>query len=1058
MYNKFLGKILSQIYKKSGYFLVIMMMLAASAEMLAADNLNASNSVLQQITITGTIVDDQGEPLPGANVVVKGTSVAVISNIEGRFSITVTGEDAVLVFSFVGFESQEILVGNQRVINVTLSEDASQIEELIVVGYGTQRRETLTGAVVAIQSQELTITKNTNVQNMLTGKLPGLRNIQRTSEPGTFNNQLDIRGMGSPLLVVDGVPRGDFARMDPNEIESITILKDASAAIYGMEAANGVILITTKSGEQGTAKIEYSGYYGIQQPIDRLQPVDAWKRAMLLNEVNMRSRQSPTRPFDETYFERLEKGELPDTDWYSIVMRNTAPQQQHNISVSGGTSRIDYFVNLGLTDQGSFWTTNSTNYKRYNVRSNISAQITDRLKAGVRLGMMMDETNRQFESAVRIFGLLWRSLPTDPVYANNTYPYYFQPAMEENVLALITPEVSGFLMNKRTVFQSNFQLDYDIPIKGLTTAFLFSFDRSIDDNTNYRQRFSEYLYDAVTDTYAERLRYNPTELTRSYGNGQSYLWNIRLNYRNSFAEVHNVGALFLYEERYTHSYNINGFRQFEMPIPYLFAGNSDTARAGGPGPTERAMKAVVGRVNYDYASKYIAEFSFRYDGSSRFMTGSQWGFFPSAQLAYRISEESFIKDNLFILDNLKIRATWGKLGDQGSADFQHVEGYDYPIPSTGRYNRERTPTGYIFGNSFVNGLGFRNAPNLYLTWITATMRNIGVDVDLLRGMLGFSMDIFQRDRDGLMATPASTIPNTFGSGVSQANLNGDRNKGFEIEVRHRYRYDSFRYNVAGNVALTRAMRTKIHQAERQNSYDYWRNNELDRYNDLWWGRAADGVYESWDDIINCPFADANTLPGDPKYIDWNGDGRINGEDHYPIATSVGTNNNYPLLNFGLTLNGQWKTLDFNLLFQGAAMAYVRYGEQVRTPLLWTGNALDIHLDRWHPANPEADPWDPRTEWVNGFFPYGQTRADENSQHSIQKARYLRLKSAEIGFTVPENPVFDRLKIKNMRLYVNAYNLFTLSGIIGLDPERPADSNGQLYPINRTFNFGGSITF
>lgn len=1064
------GKIFFPLPSKCGYALIIAMLLVGHVKMATAGETTAS-SQQRQIPVSGIITDTSGQPIPGANVVIKGTLAGTVANVNGDFNISVPDENTVLVFSYLGFVTQEITVGNQRVFSVKLLEDTQQIDEVIVVGYGTQRKETLTGSVASIQSAELVATKNTNVQNMLTGKLPGVRNIQKTSEPGTFNNQFDIRGLGSPLLIVDGVPRGDFARMDPNDIESISILKDASAAIYGMQAANGVILITTKSGEKGKAKIEYSGYYGIQMPIDRLKPVGAKDRAILYNEMSMRNRENPSRPYDDLYFQQLEEGKLPDTDWYSLVMRKTAPQQQHNVSVSGGSDKIDYFINMRHTNQGSFWTTNSTKYERYNVRANINAQITNRLKVGVRLNMIMDETDRQQTSATTIYGTLWRSLPTDPLYANDTEPFYYQPSVVENVLPLIKPELSGFYNNKKNILQSNFQLDYDIPITGLTSTFLFSFDKTWDDNTNYKKEYAEYRYDAITDTYAERMRNSPTELTRAYNNSQTYMWNVRLNYDNTFAEVHRVGALVLYEERYSQSYGFNGFRQFDISIPYLYAGISETARADGAGPTENAMRALVGRVNYEYAGKYITEFSFRYDGSSKFPKGSQWGFFPSVLLAYRISEEAFIKNNLPFVDNLKIRATWGQLGDEGSASFQHIEGYDYPISSGGRYGTTNTPRGYIFDDTFVNGLGFRNAPNPSLTWMTATMKNIGIDADLWEGLYGLSADVFQRDRDGLMATPATTIPATFGSGISQANLNSDRVRGFEVEMRHRNRINQFSYSVTAYIQMTRNMWTKIHQTDRQNSYDYWRNNIVDRYNDIWFGYSTDGIYDSWEEIYNSPLADGNTLPGDPKYVDWNGDGRINDEDQHPIATissndanrlptsgDLSAARNYPLMNFGWTMSGQWKWIDFNLLFQGAALAYVGFGEQIRTPFMWDGNALSLHLDRWHPVDPNADPWDPNTEWIKGYFPYGQTRANENSDATMQKANYLRLKSAEIGFTVPKNIVFDRIGIKYMRLYVNAYNLLTFTDVMGLDPERPSESNGQLYPLNRTFNFGCSISF
>ena len=873
----------------------------------------------QQIAITGTVTDESGDPIPGANVSIKGTTQGIMTDPNGKFSLSVSNANAVIVISYIGFVTREITVGSQRNFNVTLAEDVLLIDEVVVVGYGTQKKSTITGSVVSVESKELITTKNTNVQNMLTGKLPGVRNIQKTSAPGDFSNQFDIRGMGSPLLVVDGVPRGDLQRMDPNDIESVSVLKDASAAIYGMRAANGVILITTKKGESGKSRIEYSGYYGVQVPAERLYPLNAWDRALLYNETTMRNTTSPTKEYSPDYFDRLRSGELPDTDWYAEVMRNTAPQQQHNVSLSGGSEKIDYYVNLGYTDQGSFWVTNSNNYNRYNLRSNLNTQITKDLRASIKLNMIMDETNRQNMSNWEVFKMLWRSRPHDPVFANNEEGYYYHPDDEFNVVAAIYPDVSGFVKDKRNMFQSNLQLNYDVPfVKGLTAQFMFSYDKTYNDNSNFRKAYKEYRYNSANDTYEGNwTRNSPTRLNRYFSNSYTHLWNIRLNYENTFLEAHNVGALLLYEERYSQSYNFEAQREFEIPIPYLFAGNSVNQVGTGSGLSEDANKALVGRLNYDFKGRYIFEFSFRYDGSSKFPVNKQWGFFPSVLLGYRLSEESFIKDNLDFLQNLKIRGSWGQLGDDSASSFQFIEGYDYPASGG---NRQRVPAGYVFGDGFVTALGFRNAPNPDITWYSATIKNLGIDLDLNKGLLGLSADLFQRDRTDLLATPEVVVPGTFGSGISQANLNADRTKGFEIELRHRYRFGNFSYYTTGFVQVTRSMITKRIQAARSNSYDYWRNNVENRYNDIWFGRGADGVYQSWDQIANSMYSGGGTLPGDPIYYDWNGDGSIDNNDVYPIATTTSSNanlpgssvtdtRNYPLMNFGLTIGGSWKLLD-----------------------------------------------------------------------------------------------------------------------------------------------------
>ena len=1044
---------------------ILLIAVVLSVSLVSTANAETTiNSAEQQITVTGTVYDETGQTFPGVNIVIKGTATGRITDTNGRFSIDVPGESAVLIFSFIGYNPQEITVGRQRNLTINMAEDTKIMDEVVVVGYGTQRKATVTGSVVAVTNEQLTTTKNANTQNMLTGKLPGLRVIQKTSEPGQFNNQFDIRGLGSPLFVVDGVPRGDFPRMDGTDIESISILKDASAAVYGVRAANGVVLITTKSGLKQKASIEYTGYYGIQTPAEILNPARSYDRALLYNETTMRSTSNPQKQYSNEYLQDILDGKYPDTDWYYEVMRKTAPQQQHNISVRGGNEGVDYYVNLGYNNQGSFWKTNSTNYDRYNLRTNINVTVIDNLKASVRLNYIQDETYRQYYDATSIFKSLWRSTPIDPVFADGDGGrYYFHPTSGdiENVVPTIHPELSGFRSYKKDILQSNLGLSYDVPfVKGLKANFMFAYDKTFNDNTSYKKEFKEYRYNEATDSYSEWTRNAPTRLERSFSTNNSKLWNISLNYDNTFADAHHVGALILYEENYGQSYDFRAQRDFTIAIPYLFAGDPTNQIGNGSGLTENSNRAIVGRLNYDYMRKYLFEFSFRYDGSSKFPKNKQWGFFPSVQLGYVISEEPFIKDNVPFLDNLKFRGSWGKLGDDGASSFQFIDGYDYP--ASGGTTR---PGGYVFGGQFTNALGFRNAPNMNITWFTSTMKNIGVDVDLWNRLLGFSFDLFQRDRDGLLATPAVVIPATFGSGISNVNFESDRNKGFEFEVRHRYNVSKdFNYNVSAFVSMTRSMWTKRIQSDYSNSYNYWRNNPINRYKDVWFGRGAAGVYQSFEQIANSIHADNGTLPGDPIYADWNGDGILDDDDVHPIATttSPGGNfqdqRNYPLMNFGFTISAQYKWIDLTMHFQGSAMSYVSYGEQLMNPLSWDGNALPLMFDRWRPVDPDAHPYDPTNEWISGRFPYGKTRASTNSEFNIQKGDYLRLKNMEIGFTVPKNAVMDKLRISRMRLFANAYNLFTITNVIGLDPERPTESYGYMYPLNRTFNFGGTITF
>lgn len=1025
--------------------------------------LSVTSVYAQEKSISGTVKDESGEAIIGANVKLVGGSTGSITDFNGNFKLNVPAKGT-LEISFIGYVTKKVVITNASTYDIVLKEDSKTLDEVVVVGYGTQKKATLTGAVSAIASDELIATKNQNAQNMLTGKVPGVRVIQRTSEPGEFNNQFDIRGFGSPLIVIDGVPRSDMERMDPNEIESMTVLKDASAAIYGVRAANGVVLITTKKGERNKTKIEYNMYYGFQTPAEVLKPVGAVDRMTLFNEKQMRDLVNPSHKYSDEQINAFLNGERQSTDWYDAIMKNSAPQQSHNVTISGGGEKVDYFVSFGYMDQKGFFTSDALDYNRYNIRSNINAQVTKNLKLGVKLSGMIDDREGNSKDAWEVFKNLWRSAPDQPIYANNTAPYFQKPeSADDNPMALIDKDVTGYKKRGNKLFQSTFEAEYTVPkVKGLKLKALFSYDTKINDESKWTKEYSYYEYNEAADSYAGATRLGPTNLERTYNNSWSTLWQASVNYDNTFAG-HHVSGLMLFEEAHGVGDNITASRNFSIPLPYLFAGDSD-GQIGTANPNnirENASQGLVGRFNYDYKGKYLAEFSFRYDGSSKFPADNRWGFFPAASIGWRISEESFIKDKLTFMDNLKLRASYGKMGDDSASDYQFISGYDYPNTSGGTNNNY--PTGYMFGGAYINSLGFRAVANPNITWYTVKTLNIGLDADMWNGLLGFTFEVFKRDRDGLLADRLTTLPGTFGSKMPQENLNSDRTKGFELEVRHNNKIGNLRYNVAAQLSMTRGMRCYYETNPAGNSYDYWRNRRLNRYNDIWFGYGAAGRYTNYDQIYNSFYSNNGTLPGDYIYEDWNGDGVIDDMDKHPIATTTNPDsdwqdkNNYPLMNFGLTIGANWKGIDLNLLFQGAAMSYISYGEQLKAPLQFNGNALDMFLDRWRPVDPNAHPYNPATEWISGYYSYGATNADENSEFMIQKGNYLRLKSLEVGYTLPKQWL-SSLGVKNLRVYFNAYNLLTFTGVKGVDPEKPTQQYGYMYPMNRTYNFGANITF
>ncbi|MDR0370983.1 MAG: TonB-dependent receptor [Prevotellaceae bacterium] len=1018
--------------------------------------------------ISGKVVDQTGLAVIGASIVAAGSTLGAITDLNGNFAIEVPPK-ATLTVSYIGFLTEKVNTDEKSFYEIVLREDIRSLEEVIVVGYGTQKKGSITGSVVAVSNKELVMTKNQNAQNMLTGKVPGVRVIQKTSEPGEFNNQFDIRGFGAPLIIIDGIPRGQdaFARLSPEEIENISVLKDASAAVYGVKAANGVVLITTKRGAKGKNKINYSMFYGLQTPSDLLKPVGAVDRMMLFNTVTMRNITNPQLTYTDDRIDLYRNGTLTSSDWYDAVLTNIAAQKQHNFSFSGGSDKVDYFVNFGYSQQDGFFRSGDLNYERFNLRSNVNAEITDNLRVSLNVNGIMDNKHRPLTNTFEIYGYLWRSIPNDYIYANNNPDYLQRSTIVPNVVAISDADLSGFVKNNRKMFQSHGTVTYDIPyVKGLQLKGLYAYDMTLTDNSTFRKEYNVYEYDGATDVYTPYIENASTDLARSYGLGQTHLWQVSIGYDNTFAAKHHVNALLLYEESHSVGDNLYAYRQFDIPIPYLYAGNTlnqiGTANEGGI--TDYVVKGIVGRLNYDYAGKYLVEFSFRRDGSSKFAPGKQWGFFPGGSLGWRMSEEPFIKKSLPFIQNLKLRGSYGVLGDDGAIDYQWVTGYDYPrTVSNNRLGNDGFPPGYMYDGVMINALGFRVAANPNITWYTSRTANIGLDADGYHGLVGLSFDVFRRDRDGLLANRLVSLPGTFGSQMPQENLNSDRTKGFELELRHRNKAGDFAYSIAANLAMTRSMIIYAERAPSGNSYENWRNNNTNRYNDIWWGKGAAGRYESYDQIADSPInVGIDVLPGDYIYEDWNGDGVIDGGDDHPIGTisdaakaNLHDKRNYPLMNFGLTFNGTYKGFDCSLLFQGSAMSNVAYGEQLASPLMWGGNAVDLLLDRWHPVDPYRDPFDPNNEWISGRYPYGGKAPDANSKFGMQNGAYLRLKTIELGYNIPSQ-LLKKIGFTGARLYVNAYNLFTVTGVKGLDPERPTELYGQMYPLNKTINFGLNI--
>ncbi|GAA4310817.1 TonB-dependent receptor [Mucilaginibacter gynuensis] len=1008
----------------------------------------------QAITVTGTVVDEKGVALPGVSVLIKGTQTGIVTDINGKYTINVPTGNETLVFTFIGYVSQEVAVNNRTSINIQLAVENQSLSEVVVVGYGTQKKVTLTGAVSSIKSDEITTTKNENIQNALTGKIAGVRVVQNTAEPGTFTNTFDIRGLGTPLIVIDGVPRDNVTRLDMNDVESISVLKDASAAVYGVRAANGVVLVTTKKGKKGT-EFNYTGTFTVQKPSGLPRSQDAIGYMTLRNEAAKHNVNGGTVAFSDADFAPYLSGAKTSTDWYTPVIKGSVPQSQHNLSASGGNETTKFFASLGYTAQDGFLRSGDLNYRRYNVRSNLSSQLTKRLSLDLNISGILDQKHQPYNDAWWIIRSFWRQNPLDNIYANNNGDYLFNPSVDgTNPIALSNESISGYKNYINRWFQSSINLTYDVPgITGLKAKGLFSYDYNTAEGKAYQKEYTQYTYDASANVYNPVMQASPSSVYRDYFTRPTILTQMSLNYDRVIGNDHSISGLVLLENVNRKSDNFNAQRNVSLPIDNIFAGDADgqIANMSVDQLYNYSTVGFVGKFNYAYKGKYLAEFSFRRDGSSKNSPLSRYGFFPGGSVGWRVSEEGFIKNNksLSFIDNLKVRASYGLLGDDANLAYQYVTGYTYP--ASGEYNKR--PGGYVFDGKYINALESRGIPNPYFTWMKSKTFDAGIDFEGWRGLLGFTFDYFRRERTGMPSTRVLSLPDVIGVNLPQENLNSDLARGFDLEINHRNKIGNFNYFVKAILSYTRIKNLYVERAQEGNSYANWRNNSNNRYNNTYWGYTGNGQFQNYDAIVNSPvYVDRGTIVGDYAYEDWNGDGVIDDNDIHPIGYTGA-----PLMNFGLTLGGSYKGFDVNLLFQGSSMANVSYIEQLREAQFGGGSGLAQFLDRWHPVDPSADIYSPNTVWVPGHFAYTGTTPYENSTFNLQNSKYLRLKSAEFGYTFPTGWM-SKLGIKGARIYVNGYNLWTLSDIKYVDPEHPSDTYGYLYPLNKTYSVGLNVKF
>ncbi len=1030
--NMLIADVLNKIFRETGISYEI------NNRMVA---LNAvENSV--DLKITGKVTDSSGQPLPGVSVVVKGTTNGIITDANGNYSLTKVPDNAILVFSFVGMKSQEVKVGGKTSVNVTMQEEAVGIEEVVAVGYGTQKKVNLTGAVATISSKELTIAPLASTSNTLAGRLPGLITKQQSGLPGSDAASLSIRGFDSPLVIVDGIET-TFNNIDANEIESVSVLKDASAAIYGSRAGNGVILVTTKRGKIDKPTITLNSSATFQGITNMLKPASSGQNAEMVREQHLQAGlPEATCRFSQEQVDLFYAGTNPDypnTNWLKEVTRPWSPQQQHNLSVRGGSEKIKYYGFLGYTDQQSMFKNNGGEYQRYNVRSNIDAQILDNLSLQVDLTSIIENKDfptRSDEKENSVWQDFWNTEPYYPAkLPDPTKISYANGGGTGGIHIMANSKISGY---RRTNSQSNvgtIALNYTFnQIKGLSAKVFGNYKQDYSFYKDFSRLVETWTYEYTSGTYTSKGGANNPSLTHYDSKSRVMTGQFSLNFDRTFARDHHVKALALYEVIDYSSDWITAGRVNYMTasIDYLFAGGVANQKSDGSA-WEMGRQSYIGRINYDYKSKYLLESTLRLDESAKFDKEHRRGTFPSISVGWRLSEEGFIKNNVSWLENLKIRGSFSQTGNDAVGNFQYLSGYQFG-------------KSYILGTSPSKGLVETGLANPQLTWEKMTIYNLGFDFSVSERKLYGEFDAFYRNRDGIPGTRTASLPTTFGASLPVENLNKINDRGFEIMIGHQGRLNDFRWDLSANISWSRS-KWGFYDEPVYDDPDQKRiNRRTGQWTDIAFGYKSDGLFTSQDEIDALKFVynetqgNTSLKPGDVRYVDTNNDGLLNWRDQVEIGKGT-----IPHWMGGFNINLKYKNFDISALAQGA-LGFYHY------LILKRGLTFPevMYKERWTYENNNPKAIVPRLG--------GAGSNDYSSDYRYIAADYLRLKNLSIGYNLPKN-LLDVIKIKDLRIYVAGTNLFTASKLnkYSIDPEAPSGYGGYYYPQMRTFTCGINLS-
>lgn len=985
---------------------------------------DASSNQQANIKITGRVKDNNGEPVIGANVSVKGTTNGTITDVDGNFSLENISENDMIVISYIGYMQQEIRVGKQTDIQVVLKEDTQAIDEVIVVGFGTQKKVNLTGSIGTVKTDEVLKSRPvTNVQELLAGAVPGMI-VSKGSGAAGSGASINIRGtstIGSSsgvLVLIDGMP-GNIYTLNPNDIESVSVLKDAaSAAIYGSRAANGVILVTTKTAKATERPtVEFSSNIGIQNPQFKLDFVGSEDFMRLYDQAMINDGKEAV--YGEQGIQDLRAGKYVDNKWYKeIYKKNTVINNTH-LALSGKERSISYRFSISNDYQDGNLPNN--NYNRLIFKPDMRFQILKNLEAHA--SMQYTQTNIKNPNGGTT---IWqtqaaRISPITPI-RNPDGSYAAGGAMGGNPIAGVNE--SGYSKERHKEMMAIFDITYsplkDWNIKGNVATY--------SHNTTTKNRVNTYyLYDEEGNIAKTENRVSSLKETNTY-NFRTQL-QFTTDYSFKIASDHNFKVLAGYSQEY---YKSDGFWASRDNMPFdnvdvLNTGSSNKQNGSSDGSgneysNDVAVQSWFGRLNYDYQGKYLFEASLRADGSSRFAKGHRWGVFPSFSAGWNIHRESFMEATGSWLSELKIRASWGVLGDAEKVGY-------YPTAQILSYD----PKIYSFNDKLVGGAYNNIAVNQNITWEESKYTNIGLDFGLFDQRIKLSADYFINMRDNILYRPP--VPSEFGLNAPYSNLLKMKNEGMDIMAGYQDGAGDFRWGIDVNLSYSKNKVLEMGDSER-----WIENNTVTYLNDRYqlpFGYEAIGLFQSEDEIANSP-NQGNVLPGNIKYKDQNGDNIIDGEDRVVLNRKIP-------LNFGMNLSFGYKDFDFSLNMYGKLNTKKYLQGYEGWAFYLTDNARPMHLDAWSETNRDASY--PRLTLTN-------TSNDYDSRYNsfwLRTADYLKIQNVQIGYTLPQSAL-ERVNIKYLRVYLSGQNLATITGYDGFDPE------GGWYPLARTFSFGFNLQF